>query len=89
MPVSRDRYCSKHNMKYTGSRCPQCCEDEEREHYMEFVRLNCEGCKFASITTVESTVESRVMYNWPCLHPEPQVLDQYHCLSRMPAPGKR
>ena len=89
MPGSRERYCSKHNIKYYGSTCPQCREDEEKEEYREFVRLNCVGCKFASITTVESTVGSRVFYNRPCLHPKPDVLDQYHCLSRVLVEGKR
>jgi len=70
MPSFRERYCSKHDMVYYNSRCPQCHEDEEKQQYMEFVGLNCVGCKFANITTVESSTGPHVFYNKPCLYPK-------------------
>jgi hypothetical protein len=63
-------------------------QDEEGERYGEFVKLNCVGCKFADITTVEWGDGPHDFYRKPCLHPEPHVVDQYHCLSRVPEEGK-
>jgi RNA polymerase subunit RPABC4/transcription elongation factor Spt4 len=33
MPSFRERYCSKHNIIYYDSMCPQCREDEEKKQF--------------------------------------------------------
>jgi len=58
--------------------------DVELRRGTEFIRMNCVGCKFAKITTVQWSNGPHDFYRQPCLHPNPQVGDQYHCLSRMP-----
>jgi len=63
-------------------------DDEELQRGVEFIRLNCVGCKFANITTHEWIDGPHDFYREPCLHPNPHVADQYHCLSRVPAEGK-
>jgi hypothetical protein len=37
MPSFRERYCSKHNIVYYDSRCPQCREDEEKEKFEKII----------------------------------------------------
>ena len=37
MPSFRERYCSKHNIVYYDSRCPQCREDEEKGKFEKII----------------------------------------------------
>lgn len=33
----RERYCSRHNMIYYDSRCPQCREDDEKQQFDKLI----------------------------------------------------
>lgn len=37
MPSFREKYCSKHNMIYYDSMCPQCREDEEKQQFEKMI----------------------------------------------------
>jgi len=41
----REKYCSRHNMIYYDSRCPQCREDDEKQQFDKMIEpgYTCKG----------------------------------------------
>lgn len=37
MPGFRERYCSRHNITYYDSRCPQCRAEEEKQQFEKMI----------------------------------------------------